>query len=105
MDGRAVSSIVQVLSSIGDSDKCGGELVTCLPPSLRELLEKQQRTSREADVETGQINGACQGTVPALSSILKRISCHTQCVTLNPLVPFVLALLQCKSPSFSFPWK
>lgn len=37
-----------------------------LCPSLRELVKKQQRTSREADVETGQINGACQGTVPDL---------------------------------------
>lgn len=65
-----------------------------LPPSLRELVEKQQRTSKEADVERGQINRACQGTVPALNSIVEGISCHTQCVTLNPPVPFILALLQ-----------
>lgn len=64
LDGRAVSSIVHLLSSTGDSDKCGGALVTCDTPSLRELAEKQQRTSGEAEVETGQINGACQGTVP-----------------------------------------
>lgn len=58
LNGRAMSSIVRGLSSIGGSDKHGGALVRRVPPSLRELAEKQQRTSREADSEReGRLTG------------------------------------------------
>lgn len=54
--------------------------------------------------EGGQISRACQGTVLSVRSILKGISCHTQCATLlfssyehlTMLVPIILLSLEAR---------
>lgn len=65
------------------------EMCPCLPQGTGRRATKNQHGGRCWESE--QINRACWGTVQAVRSIVKGISCHTRCATLNLPLLFILA--------------